>query len=406
MKIPVYCKHSPFHMDSTPTVTPRQKLPLRSRLKFLFSTKMSNSIVLFCVIAIGIGTGVLVSFFVSPVSDKPLNKKDTIEGSYVIPTLSYFDLKALDNEPLEYSRSMELSGEVGSGVVAIEIWSSCDDDIHRLKSFKKNNVAFTYKIANNLGNLCRGNNEYSVRAIGKDGAKEKQISAVSRFQMSQVGLRKRTDLPLVKFLEEHMLPSTRSIEDIAILPSRLFPSPQFQEACNKKGLLAAEEDVMMPVGNLIGAKLSIEKEQQYVGSSATIRIPYIHFFAKKGNVYSALPIPPLSLNTCDQIPGIHVIATSDSRLLVDDLSGGSERYFDGSTWTNIRTFLLRSVPIENNDLGQVRAIIKDNILSIIEENEYGERYYEEPKLMGNVRGEYLFSMDTNSFQGVVWHKKR
>lgn len=355
-----------------PQPTPSHpKLSWKIRISQFIQMRVSPRVIA-SIAGIGIMMGALIANIAYENSKNPKNI-DPIEKPYVIPIISYLDFKSLDDQPWEYSHSLELSGEVGSGVLAIEIWSSCDQDTHRLKSFKPNDVAFVYKVSNALGNLCRGNNEYSVRAFGKENGKEKQLATVPRYLNSFVGLRKRADLSLVKFLEQHTLKSDRSIEDSAMLPSRLFPSAQFKEACSKKDIFPVEKDILLKVNDHLGAKFGIENEKLYTGSAATLRVPRIHWFRKAGNIFEPAPVPTLKWSSCENIPGIHVTAVGNNRIIVDQIDGTPEQYFDGTAWTDIRTLVLKSVPMGNNDLGSVRAAVKDDVLAVIEERTSGHQ---------------------------------
>lgn len=316
-----------------------------------------------------------------------------------------------DGRAAEDSRSIELTGKAGSGVTAVEIWSSCDDDTHRIKSFKAGQQTFTYNISPALGNVCRGSNDYFVRAIGKADGKDIQLEESKQTLNSFVGVRHRQDVPVLKFLEEHALPASKSIEDTAALPARLLPSLAFRSACgvNEEQTKATPE---MRIGDGMMAGLEVGPATGEVKRSAkpphatmSMKSTVIQWFdMHDGGTSPSATILPLSVGICDDTEGFEIVAPARDRAFVTSLKNGTSMFFDGSRWMDIEAHLLQSVPVPTEDLGRVRLAVGTSAFAIIETTESRVQNY--AMLFPDQRGEYLFSLTDGSFLGVVWHRKR
>lgn len=312
-------------------------------------------------------------------------------------------LDTMDERSPEDSRTMQLIGSTASGVTAVRIWSSCDDETHQMQNFKKGDKEFTYKISPTLGNLCRGQNDFVIRVFGKRDGKEVQLAEEFKQSVdSGVGLRKRADLQLLRFLETHTLPASRSIEDDAILPTRLLPGNAFALACNKNEIENVHFDPVM-LHDTLGAEFKLSP-QATTGSASVIEISWLE--KSEDMMKASTLIPALSVGRCDRISGFELFATTSDRVIVDPIySAAARMFFNGSEWINLKDRLSQTLPLSESDMGPTRLIVYKDTFGIVETIEV-QSHRDGQALFPDQRGEYLFSMNDGAFLGVVWHRKR
>lgn len=332
-----------------------------------------------------------------------IREEDAMEKALLAVPLNDLHLSVLDGQSPEDSRSLELTGMVGSGVTGIVVWSSCDDDSYRVKGFKTGNTSFTYKIGLELGNLCRFQNAYVVKALDHAG---KNIQENTVNLESRIGIERQADLAVLRFMESHTLPAEQSIEGQALFPVRVFPSISFKDACKRRTPEAQPANT--PITPALSVRLDLVSPPATASGAAANLQPLAQFSWMERSPAGEMPstaLPPLYLDKCYTMKPLGIVIPRRDRAFVQAAEPGMERepmYFNGTEWMNPLDILLQAAPIERPSLDTLRLSIGTQSFSISDtvEHRFNDRYFPDR------RPEYIFSLEDSSFRGVVWHRRR
>ncbi len=314
-------------------------------------------------------------------------------------------LTALDNRALEDSRELELSGLTGSGITAVEIWSSCDDDTYRIKKFKPGDSNFTYRISPSLGNVCRGQNDFIVKTYGGSGTT--RVWEYKQTLFSAVGVRSRSEFQLLRFLDAHTLSSTQSIEDQAVMPINVPMPADFESMCMKKDVDALRSVSTVRINDNLTARFNFILAKD-VNQNPQAQLLFLE--RRNEGYFPSSIIPPFPLGGCAAKQNPMLYQISDQRIAIVTNGGlGYASILDGPRWISLRDLLSQHVPLlqANGGIGNVRTIVYGDTIGIVETDETRLNDYSgESDAFPDQRGEYLFSTNDLSFKGVVWHRKR
>lgn len=326
------------------------------------------------------------------------------------PSQIVFDLKleSKDDSSVEDSKLIELKGKMGSGVIGVEVWNTCDGTSERFPLLKTKD--FFYKISVERGNLCRNANDFVV--IATLDSKEEVNEKVS--VNSNVGIRSRQDLHVWRFLDEHRISNKLSIEDSPDFALRIFPSDYFKAICDgKSGINLPPASESTKINDFLKASISVSNTSdensniKLAPSAAAMQQAQIDWFdIKKDEVQKSVFVPMLPVGFCKNVTGFDIWARSLDRIFIQSFDNAVGPWFlINKKWVNAREYLLTQIPIEPSDLHNIVISVRKDVFAISETTEV--RNSEGKPWFSSVdRAEYLFSVNDGSFIGVIWHRRR